>query len=202
MVERRAASLKQQRSIETREALLSGAARVFSDLSYSGTRLRTIANESGISEGAMYFHFGTKAELANAVLAEQQERMTEVLASMQEEEGDALDKLVLLMNRLAVLISTDRIVQGGIRLAADPNVEITADVRDPYFEWIAIAQSLIEEGLQDGSIRAGVVPAAAAEYANALFVGAQVLSGLEDGWASFPSRIDRLAPFLRRELGD
>ncbi|WP_433674822.1 ScbR family autoregulator-binding transcription factor [Microbacterium gorillae] len=202
MVERRAASLKQQRSIETREALLSGAARVFSDLSYSGTRLRTIANESGISEGAMYFHFGTKAELANAVLAEQQERMTEVLASMQEEEGDALEKLVLLMNRLAVLISTDRIVQGGIRLAADPNVEITADARDPYFEWIAIAQSLIEEGVRDGSIRADVVPAAAAEYANALFVGAQVLSGLEDGWVSFPSRIDRLTPFLRRELGD
>lgn len=200
VVERRAATLKQQRSIETREALLKGAARAFSGLSYSGARLRGIAADSGISEGSMYFHFGTKAELAKAVLAEQQERMTGVLAEIELEAGTALEKLVLLMTRLAELIATDDIVQGGIRLASDPNLEVAAEARDPYFEWIAIVYSLIERGTQDGSIREDVDPATAAEYANSVFVGAQVLSGLEDGWASFSTRIERLVPFVTREL--
>ncbi|MFK4788240.1 TetR family transcriptional regulator [Microbacterium sp. ZW T5_56] len=201
MVERRTASLKQQRAVETREAILASAARAFAQHSYSGARLRSVATDSGISEGAMYFHFGTKAELATAVLDEQQRRMAEVLESIDREPGAALDKLLLVIARLADLIAADGIVQGGIRLAADPKVEVADAVRDPYFQWIAIARSLVERGIRDGSIRNDLDVDAAAEYANVVFVGAQVLSGLDDGWASFPARTARLIPFLRGVLG-
>lgn len=201
MVERRTASLKQQRSVETRDALLVSAAKAFAEHSYSGARLRSIATDSGISEGAMYFHFGTKAELATAVLNEQQRRMTGVLESIDSESGTGLDKLVLVITRLAELIAEDSVVQGGIQLASDPKIEIADAVRDPYFQWIGIGRSLVERGIEDGSIDSKADAEAAAEYANALFVGAQVLSGLEDNWASFPARMGRLIPFLRAELG-
>lgn len=73
-------------------------------------------------------------------------------------------------------------------------------VRDPYFEWIGIAGAFIERGAQDGSIRADVDAGAAAEYVNALFVGCQVISGLADGWASFPERFERLIPLWSADL--
>lgn len=192
--------LKQQRSVDTRDALLSGAARAFARYSYSATRLRHIAAESGVSEGALYFHFGTKAEIAKAIVAEQQDRMTAVLAEVEESGSPAFDKLVLLTTRLADLIATDEIVQGGTRLASETDEEIAAGVRDPYFEWIVIVRALIERGVQDGSIRADVDPETAAEYINSVFVGTQVLSGLADRWATFSERLGRLLPYWTATL--
>lgn len=200
VVERKTASLKQQRSIDTREAVLTGAARAFARLSYSGTRLRDIALESDVSEGAMYFHFGTKSEIAAAVLATQQERMTAVLVDVEQTSGRALDKLRLLVRRLAELFATDEIVQGGTRLINELDEPVSVRAREPYFEWIRIGRSLIEHGIGDGSIRADLDVDAATEYLNSLFVGAQVLSGLDDQWASLPRNIERLLPFLVEPL--
>ncbi|HKT56294.1 MAG TPA: TetR/AcrR family transcriptional regulator [Microbacterium sp.] len=200
VAERKAAALKQQRSVETRDALLVGAARVFARLPYAEARHRDIASEAGVSEGSLYFHFGTKAEIANAVLAAEYERMTAVLADIEKGSDRALDKILLLMTRLGDLISRDEIVQGGIRLSGQPSGDYLESARDPYFEWEHFGRILIQRGIDDGSIRPDVDVAGSAEYINALFVGAQVLSGLEDSWASLPRRIGALIPLVTRAL--
>jgi len=200
VVERKAAALKQQRSIETRDALLAGAARTFARLPYAVARQRDIAAESGMSEGSLYFHFGTKADIANAVLAAQQERMTSVLTGLREDNGTALEKLAKLMRLLAALIAEDEVVQGGIRLSGQPSSDYTVSARDPYFEWERTGSSLISEGVADGSIRADVDVDREAELINAVFVGAQVIAGLEDNWKSLPRRIERLIPLVVDEL--
>jgi AcrR family transcriptional regulator len=48
---------------ETRERLLRAAADVFAERGYDGTRVADIAAAAGVSNGAMYAHFGSKAEL-------------------------------------------------------------------------------------------------------------------------------------------
>ena len=48
---------------ETRERLLRAAAEVFGERGYDGTRVADIAAAAGLSNGAMYTHFGSKAEL-------------------------------------------------------------------------------------------------------------------------------------------
>lgn len=200
VVERKAAALKQQRSIETRGALLTGAARTFARLSYAEARQRDIAVESGMSEGSLYFHFGTKAEIADAVLAAQQERMTAVLTGLSTDDATALEKLTTLMRQLAALIAEDEVVQGGIRLSGQPSNDYSASAREPYFEWERTGATLINEGVADGSIRPDVDVVREAEHINAVFVGAQVLAGLEDNWKSLPRRIERLIPLVVKEL--
>ncbi|AXL11410.1 TetR/AcrR family transcriptional regulator [Microbacterium foliorum] len=200
MATQRMPRLKQQRSIDTREAILSGAARVFARVTYAESRYRDVALESGASEGALYFHFRSKADLARAVLAEQQERMTAVLVETEAEPGTGLDILLRLMVNLGNLIARDEIVQAGIRLAGQPSTEVTAEVSEPYVEWVRIARALIARGVEDQSIRSDVDVDVYAEFFNAVFVGSQVLSGLEDHWASLPSRIKRLAPALEAVL--
>lgn len=201
MAERKSAALKQQRAVATRTALIEGAATVFARLPYAEARLRDISVESGISEGALYFHFGTKNEIAAAVLSAQQDRMTEALTKVMGEQSSALDKLASLATSLANLIANDVIVQGGIRLAGQPNAELIEGAREPYFEWIRIGQTLIREGIEDGSISPEIDVDSAAEFVNELFVGAQVLSGLADSWASLPRRINTLRPYLLRVFG-
>lgn len=48
---------------ETRERLLSAAADVFAARGYSGTRVADIAAAAGVSNGALYAHFPSKADL-------------------------------------------------------------------------------------------------------------------------------------------
>src|SRR5258706_3676122 len=48
---------------ETRERLLRAAADVFAKSGYDGTRVADIATAAGVSNAALYAHFGSKAEL-------------------------------------------------------------------------------------------------------------------------------------------
>src|SRR3954447_19739441 len=47
----------------TRDRLLRAAAHVFAARGYDGTRVSDIAEAAGLSNGAMYAYFGSKAEL-------------------------------------------------------------------------------------------------------------------------------------------
>ena len=53
---------------ETRERLLRAAADAFARHGYDGTRVADIARAAGVSNGALYAHFGSKAELLVAAL--------------------------------------------------------------------------------------------------------------------------------------
>lgn len=198
---RRTARVTQERSVATRASLLDGAARVFSRLTYAEARLKDVADESGISAGSMYFHFGNKVDLAQAILQVQQERMTAALTEVVQRKASGLDSLLAVSDQLGKLIASDVVVQAGIKLGMQPGTGLETDARGPYFEWIKIAASLIGQGIEDGSIRPTVDAVAAAEYVNVVFVGAQVLSELEDSWVSLPGRLERMRPHLIAVLG-
>src|ERR1700689_2395001 len=55
---------------ETRERLLRAAADAFASRGYDGTRVADIAASAGVSNGALYAHFGSKAELLVGALRE------------------------------------------------------------------------------------------------------------------------------------
>ena len=54
----------------TRETVLDAALAVFSRQGYAATTLDHIAQEAGVTRGAIYWHFGGKAELYNALVEE------------------------------------------------------------------------------------------------------------------------------------
>ncbi|MGK9148989.1 TetR/AcrR family transcriptional regulator [Plantibacter flavus] len=187
---------QQQRSIATRSALLEAAGRVFSKRSFAEARLRDISTEAGISQGSLYFHFGNKDDIAEAVLAAQQERMAGPLQEVLESDLSGLDKILALSDGLSAIMATDTIVQGGIKLATQPGTGFEASAREPYFEWIQTAKMLITLGIEDGSISPTVDADSAAEFVNQLFVGVQVLSELDDVWKSMPGRMKAAQPFI------
>ena len=192
---------QQQRAIETRTVLLLAAARVFSRMPYAEAKLKDISAESGISEGSLYFHFGNKSAIAAAVIESQQERMVSALTRVLGSSEDGLSRMLRANEALAELIATDVVVQGGIRLEDQQSVELQDLVRDPYFEWIRVARDLVEQGIEDGSVRSDIDPDDAAQFLNALFIGVQVLSGLDSAWASMPRRMKRLEPHILRVIG-
>jgi AcrR family transcriptional regulator len=73
---------QEQRSADTRKALVEGAIRAISRLGYGGATTAAIAEEAGISRGSIIFHFSTRAEL-----------MAEVLRTIYEQERRDYDEL-------------------------------------------------------------------------------------------------------------
>jgi AcrR family transcriptional regulator len=61
---------------ETRERLFDAAARVFELKGYDGATVSLIAQEAGVTTGAIYAHYGSKAELLAAALTAHGERAT------------------------------------------------------------------------------------------------------------------------------
>lgn len=53
---------------ETRAALLEAAARVFARRGYDGASISEISSEAGLTSGAIYAHYASKAELFSATL--------------------------------------------------------------------------------------------------------------------------------------
>ncbi|MEU8792974.1 TetR/AcrR family transcriptional regulator [Streptomyces sp. NPDC048643] len=58
---------RQERAVRTREALIEAAAHLFDRDGYEVTSLAAVTAKAQVSAGALYFHFATKADLANAV---------------------------------------------------------------------------------------------------------------------------------------
>jgi AcrR family transcriptional regulator len=60
---------------ETRRRLLRATAEVFAAHGYEGTRVADIVAAAGVSNGALYAHFGSKAELLAEALRTREPRL-------------------------------------------------------------------------------------------------------------------------------
>lgn len=191
---------RQQRSIATREALVLAAGRVFARMTYAEARLKDISEDAQVSPGSMYFHFGNKKDFALAVLDHEQERMKQVLTDVMNGDDRGLKKLFRLGGGLADLIASDVVVQGGIKLSSQPGTDFGSHSSAPYFQWIEVTRTIIDEGIRDGSINREIDSQVYAVIFNELFVGAQVIAELADSWRSLPARIQELTPILEKLL--
>ena len=191
---------RQPRSLETETLLLESAAIVFARLDYNNAKLTDISDEAGVSVGSLYFHFGNKDDVASAVLTLQQTRMTEVFTTSVAGDAPAVDRMLVLLTNMAALISVDKVVQAGIRLLASLPDELKQIGHDHYRDWQNTTTDLIREGLADGSVTSTLPAEDIGELLNEIFVGAQVMSGMSDGWKSLPARLELAMPLLRHLL--
>lgn len=189
---------RQQRSIATRDALILAAGRVFARMTYAEARLKDISEDAQVSPGAMYFHFGNKKDFALTVLNHEQERMQQVLSEVMSSDDRGLDKLLRLGHGLGELIASDIVVQGGIKLSSQPSTDFGSHSRAPYFQWIEVTRTILDEGIRDGSINPEIDSRGYSVIINELFVGAQVIAELSDSWQSLPARIQDLRPIVEK----
>src|SRR3954447_7570742 len=69
------------------------AARLFATLGYDATSVRTIVEAAGVTKPTLYYHFGSKEGLAQALLTVPMARLNETLRGIVEEAGDPVAML-------------------------------------------------------------------------------------------------------------
>ena len=184
---------QQERAVRTRKASLTEAGEVFDEVGYEAATISTILQRAKVTKGALYFHFASKEELAQAVLTQQLTGLPKVperkLALQQ-----GLDEALLLAHRLA---SGDPLVRGSVRLTVEQGSPHDGlDRQVPMAGWIEHNTEILTLARDNGELLPGVDVVAAAQMFVGAFTGVQILSKLMTGRADLVERVANLQRHL------
>ncbi|MFI6848334.1 TetR/AcrR family transcriptional regulator [Kitasatospora sp. NBC_00085] len=183
------ARAQQDRAVRTRETILRAAAHVFDEFGFNGSSVSRIIARAGTTQGAMYFHFRSKEELAKAVIDEQ--------ASDLElpTEATGLGQLVALNLYLADELKANVLLRAGVTLAVEQG-QLGLREFGPYEMWADQFRAELEAARQAGELLPGVDVAEVAQLLVAAYTGSQIMSHLRSDRADLPERIVRLWWYL------
>jgi AcrR family transcriptional regulator len=178
---------------ETRQRLLRAAADAFARHGYDGTRVADIAAAAGVSNGALYAHFGSKAELLVAAL---RTHGRQLLAELFAAEPDrSITELLLIVGR-SLPEHRDpcgNLVVEGLA-AARRDRDVAGSMRDYVEEradWIA---DVIRVAQVDGEIDADLSAVALAHFCLLLVIGSGLVTAdlhpvSREDWSALLGRI-------------
>jgi AcrR family transcriptional regulator/ferredoxin len=178
---------------DTRERLLRGAAEVFARRGYDGTRVADIAAAAGVSNGALYAHFGSKAELLVAALRAHGRRL--LADAFAADPDQSVTDLLLRVGRSLPRshhAKQDLLVEALV--AARRDEDVARPMRDYIGEradWIA---GLVRVAQAADEIDPGLSPNALAHFCLLLAMGSALITPDmhavgDQEWAAVLSRI-------------
>jgi len=87
--------LREQQAEHTRQLIAAAARKRFLHQGWSGTSVRSVAAEAGVSEATVYAVYGTKAGLANSLIdsAEESADVRRAVTELQQHAGDPFAQL-------------------------------------------------------------------------------------------------------------
>ena len=178
---------------QTRQRLLSAAADVFAERGYDGTRVADIAAAAGVSNGALYAHFGSKAGLLVAALRTHGRRLLE--EAFAADPDRSVTGLLLEIGRW---LPRRRDLRGYLLVealvAARRDQDVAQPMRDYVGErgdWLA---SLVRVAQAGGELDPALSPNAMAHFCLLLAMGSAVVTPdlhavADEEWTALLGRI-------------
>jgi len=148
----------------TREQLLKKALAVFSKKGYPATTLQDIAREAEVTRGAIYWHFGSKAELYNTLIREYSDRGGAIMQQAAAEGGTLLDILRRVFVRQLQAVEEDPALRALMELQLF-KTGLVPELEEGRQQQAEASVGLIEmltgimgQGIQVGLLRSDVEP--------------------------------------------
>ena len=185
------ARARQERAEITRQAILDGAARAFDSAGFGITSLSDIAQEAGVTKGALYFHFPSKEALAKELMGDQ----FDIASVVEGTERPGVQTAIDLTHRMAYDLRTSVRVRAGIRLVielgsfTDPNPTV-------YNKWIETVRDCLAPAQGRGDVRPEVNVTDIAVYVVGAFAGVQIMSQVRMGREDLHHRVADMWTFL------
>ncbi|GAA3441157.1 TetR/AcrR family transcriptional regulator [Planomonospora venezuelensis] len=178
---------------ETRERLLQAAAEAFARCGYDGTRVADIAATAGVSNGALYAHFGSKAELMVAALrAHGPQLLAELLAA--DPSRPVADLLVVVGRSLPHRRDAFGYLIVEALVAARRDEDVARPMRDYVGERAGWLAGLVRAAQDGGELDGTLSPDALAHFCLLLAMGSALvapgLHAVDDGeWTALLTRV-------------
>ncbi|WP_320008674.1 TetR family transcriptional regulator [Maridesulfovibrio sp.] len=175
---------------KTRQALLASAFKVFNEKGYAKTTLQDIAEDSGVTRGAIYWHFKNKTDLFEKLFDYAFMPVRDLLFSKFEENlppKEMIDGLMRVWIEHAGKNENFRAAFGIMFNKTEWSEELMPfklKFREYEFKFIKRTEQIIAEGQREGTFRDDIKPkVAAAQYFS-------ILLGLAQYSQFFPEEVD------------
>jgi AcrR family transcriptional regulator len=155
----------------TRAAVLKAAAAAFDEAGYLAATLDDIVARTGMTKGAVYFHFASKEALAGELAALHYARLEEIVVAAADVEYDALGQMVLLTLAVAEAAGRDAVLRAGARLSVERHV-VGGGIADPFEWWVRLLSGYARRARREGVLVESVAPAALARLLATFMLGA------------------------------
>lgn len=142
-------------SADTRRRILDVARGAFATRGYESTTNRTLAAEAGLTAGAIYHHFGSKAELYVAVQQDAIGRVTERFLAAVAEAATFLGKFESLLDEaheMNVQDPTLALFLGAFRVDIQRNPELALAMQGTQRGTRHFSELIVAVGVSTGEI--------------------------------------------------
>lgn len=148
----------------TRNTLLKAALNIFSSKGYAAATLGDIAEEAGVTRGAIYWHFGSKAELYHALLNEYSMLGSQLVQKAAAEGGTLVDILRRIFVRQMSAVESDPALRAMMELTLF-KTEHLSELADIHQQQMVSTRALLEsiaaalgQGISAGELREDIDP--------------------------------------------
>ena len=138
---------------ETVKLILDVSTRLFSEKGYDDTSLQDIINETKLSKGAIYHHFGSKEDILKAIFHRLGNENAEIFAKIRDDSRlSGIEKLrkifqtAVFHSNQSVLLTVSPCLLNNPRFLA-MQIEQIYELIAPQF-----VEPILAEGIKDGSI--------------------------------------------------
>ena len=182
---------RQARAEITRDAVLAGAAEVFLRLGYANASLNEIMAHSNVTKGALYFHFGSKEELARTVVDLGDRRLRAAMQNYFDQRVPALESCIGISYVVADLAVSDPMVGAMLKLNQQIGDFYGTSGQNLLADWTQRHADLVGRAQDEGDLRGDIDPEAVSLMLQEMILGAHlVASGLD--------RLDKMAYQVER----
>jgi len=182
---------KQSRAVRTRSQILQAAATAFAGKGFPAVTVHDVAELTGMTKGAVYFHYANKEALAIAVVEEFHRRWPPMAAAVRQLDASPLEMVSELMRRTAILLRDDTMAQAGTRLQTEHSL-ICVALPTPFQDYTSILVSLLTQAEEQGQLPPGTKPETLARVLFAGLFGAQHVSWILHDRADILERVSEV----------
>ncbi|MGW7102461.1 ScbR family autoregulator-binding transcription factor [Streptomyces sp. NPDC054838] len=141
----------QERSERTRRRLVFAGAELFHRHGYANATLGDIARAAGVTKGALYFHFASKDDLADAVQRRGCRLLHEAVRGLREGGASPLQVLIDTTHWLARTLHEDAAIPASFRITKECAGQQPA-VMDFHGAWLASVCGLLRMARDAGEL--------------------------------------------------
>lgn len=142
------------------EVILNAAARLFRDSGYAASTLRGIASAAGMKAGSIYYHFGSKEEILDAIL---DQGVREIYNGVQakihssEDGGDYQTRITAAIHtHLTLILAQSEFTSANIRIFSQLPEEIRKRHEPLRRRYAELWETLLNDAQQAGQLRKGI----------------------------------------------
>ncbi|WP_406208655.1 TetR/AcrR family transcriptional regulator [Kitasatospora sp. NBC_01560] len=183
----RGKDVKQERAVRTQERILRAAAEAFAGKGFPAVTILDVAELSGMTKGAVYFHYANKEALALSVADEFYRRIAVIADAVAELGVPPVPAVAELLLHTAVALRDDVVMQAGARLQIE-RAMIEAELPLPYQSYTQLICSWLTEAARLGELAPGADPEVLAQVLVSAFFGAQHMSWVLNDRADITER--------------